>query len=176
MSKKFVICFLSLSCALYAQSDSRVKIGAGLGAAFANTGVGAEYEMDQMAVLAGVGTFAGDGADWEIGGRYYFRSVDKKIRPHATVSYGAVEVMKYGFAPNLDHKVVIYGVSILAGLDHDFGKKDGFVMSYGLGLGIPGPVPQKVRDFYHTYGPSQTIPKSEIVPTLSLGIKYQFAM
>ncbi len=172
MLKNIWILMFVFVCGLYAQSTAKFKVGTGLLVGFGGVaGVGAEFEMEQMAILAGGGTFDGV-VGFEIGGRYYFRPVDRKLRPHGTISYAPTHEIKYGNLSNLDHKALIYGFNFMAGLDHDFGKPGGFIMTYGLGLAVPGSLPQRVQDFYNAA--HQPLPKTDIAPTGALGIKYQF--
>jgi hypothetical protein len=159
---------------LYGQASPKFKAGLGLANGFGGIGVGIEAEMHQIALLAGLGSWGTNDLGWDVGLRYYLGAVDKKFRPNFTISYGPTAVVYWG--PLLNQKqnsALLFGPNILAGLDHDIGKPNGFVMTYGIGFGIPGDYPSKMKDDYQSRG--QSLPsKPGAQVNGSLGIKYVF--
>jgi hypothetical protein len=154
-----------------ADSDPVIRVGAGFGAGFGGLmGVGVEVEMRRAALLASVGYW--NEPTFEIGGRYYFSEPVARYRPHATLTYAPTHEIKYGYEPVMDRRALIYGLNVLGGFDHDFGSPGGFLMTYALGMGLPGPMPDKVEDFYENAG--QSAPEADAAVAFSLGIRYRF--
>jgi hypothetical protein len=148
-----------------------VRIGAGLAAGFGGlAGLVAELEFKRMAGLVALGTW--NETTFEVGGRYYFADVGRKLRPHATVTYAPTHEIEYGPTSADTRKSLVYGVNVLGGLDHDFRKPGGFLMSYMIGLAFPGEVSDEVKDFFAAA--NQPAPEADIGLTFGLGLRYQF--
>lgn len=175
-----------LACAVAATAQDGgdkllVRAGAGAGAAFGGLlGGGVEVEFHRAALIANFGYW--DKPAFEVGARYYFMAPGENLRPHVTATYGPTAQIEYAtleydedteeFYLGDTKKDLIYGVNLLAGLDHDFGKPGGFMMTYALGLAVPGSVPSGVKDDYDAVG--EDPPKADVSLTFSLGAKYQF--
>jgi hypothetical protein len=158
-----------------------VRGGAGFGAGFGGLmGGGVEVEYHRMALLANVGYW--DEPTFEVGARYFFAAPGKRLRPHVTATFAPTHQITYAtveYDEDLDEyylgddkKALIYGLNVLGGLDYDFGAPGGFMMTGGLGVAIPGSVPQSVKDDYDDADLSP--PEADVAITFSLGAKYQF--
>jgi hypothetical protein len=151
------------------------RAGLGGGSGFGGTGgIGAEAEWKRVALLAGVG--GGDvEVSWDAGLRYYFKAPGSRIRPHASLLYGPTHLMEYEILGGPEagtYNALIYGVNVLGGIDHDFRSPGGFMMSYGLGLAVPGELPPEDQDRIESVGGNP--PEFDLALALSIGIKYQF--
>ena len=151
------------------------KAGLGGGSGFGGTlGLGVEAEWNRIALLGGVGSGDVD-VSWDAGARYYFRVPGARIRPHASVLYGPTHFVEYEIAGGSEpgkYTALIYGLNVLGGIDHDFRRPGGFMMSYGLGLAVPGNLPSEDVDRIEAVGGSPPEPNPALA--LSIGIKYQF--
>jgi hypothetical protein len=142
------------------------------------SGVEVELEVAQMAIILDAGKI------WMIHGikpgggiRYYLNSAERKIRPHLTMTYSPAWYIGYGysgsFSESVEKQLLNYGVSILFGFDHDFGKQSGFIMTYGVGLSFPQDYTEKEKTEYFNIMKSDP-KKPEIRIPINIGIKYQF--
>lgn len=102
--------------AAHAETHATVGLGTGLpyGSPLAGAGVSAELGR-HFAVLAGAGP--GSRAIWAGGVRLHVRPPEAKWRPHISV-LGWPE-----------------GYGIYAGTDHDVGRRGGWFLTYGVGVG-----------------------------------------
>jgi hypothetical protein len=175
------ITFLAASYTADASLPIHLKAGYVVGN---NFGIGSlsggeiEMEVAQLAIILDAGKI------WMVNGikpgggiRYYLNSVQRKIRPHLTITYSPAWYMSYGYSDSLSESVekqfLNYGVSILFGFDHDFGKQNGFILTYGDGISFPQDYSKKEKMEY--YNSIKDDPKKpEIRIPINIGIKYQF--
>jgi len=95
----------------------KAGIGSGLPYGTPLFGFGVEFDLgDHVSALGGVGVGNYE-APWAVGGRLSLKGPAAKWRPHLSGLYWTE------------------GWGAYAGVDHDVGKRGGFVLTYGVGFG-----------------------------------------
>jgi hypothetical protein len=117
LAASLLLVLLGVTKASEAQAHFRAGIGTGLPYGSPFPGAGLELELGHhLGLLGGMG-FVGAEKPFAYGVRAYLPPRDRKWRIHASL-LGWTE-----------------GYGAYLGVDHDFGKRGGFVATYGIGFG-----------------------------------------
>jgi hypothetical protein len=126
----------------------RFKPGFGSGLQYGSPifGGGLEVEVgDHLGVLGGVGVFTAE-PTYALGARVYLYGLEHRFRPHGSVFRWRE------------------GTGVYLGVDHDLGRRDGFVLTYGVGFGelnLEAPVAITFGVNYRFGATSSTIARRE---------------
>lgn len=113
-----VLLFL-LSVAKTSEAQAHVRVGTGTGLPYGSPFIGAGLELElghRLSLLGGMG-FVGAEKPFAYGVRAYLPPRYEKWRIHASLLRWTE------------------GYGVYLGADHDFGKRGGFVATYGIGFG-----------------------------------------
>jgi hypothetical protein len=147
------------------------KIGLGLGVPYGVLGVNAEIGTQYISLVGGMGTaMVVSDPGWGIGARAYFLNASHKWRPNITVVYGTTTM--YLITGDVEASGVLTGVGTYFSVDHDVGKRNGFVFTYGLGFITHGEIPQDVKDKVSAMG--NTLPSFGSPLKVMVGFNYRF--
>jgi hypothetical protein len=161
---------LALSNFLYAQSEQKIYLGAGVGFDYGGIGGKVEYLP-----VKHVGVFGGLGYNllslgWNVGATYKILP-DKKVSPNLMAFYGYNAVIKGSDSYSEQYEMTSYGLSLGANIDIMLGSK-GNKLSVGLFVPIHS---SKFNDNYDRAKADNNMTITSLMP-VGFSIGYNFRL